>query len=137
VVTVVEVPSPLARVLAVVDPEDVDQPSPPANLTQHTVADTMPVAEPCERCGCRWIINPDRFVPSDHAECAYCRMWRGSAESRGTSLAEFKDGGGPADPEDSTMEMVMSEGIPVYDPEAIGIDDADGVVDLLERADQE
>lgn len=130
--------NPVYRVLEVADPEEIDQPKPVGEFDAFSSLDLVPVTEPCERCGCHWIGDPEAFIPEGNAECAYCRMWRGSVH-RNASLGEFSDDEAAAsiesgdDPQGGTLEAVMSEGIPVYDPQAMGVDDEDavGIVDVI------
>lgn len=134
-----EIPNPLYRVLKLADGEEIDQPKPAGEFNAFPTLDLVPVTEPCERCGCYWIGDPTAFVPEGNAECAYCRLWRGSIH-RNASLSEFSDDdqqptydSEDPGPQGGTIESVMSQGIPLYDPEAMGIesDDAVGVADLL------
>jgi hypothetical protein len=134
------IPNPIYRVLEVAEPDEIDQPKPPAEVAAFTQIDLVPVTEPCERCGCHWIGDPETWIPEGNAECAYCRMWRGSV-SRDTTLSEFADDGPDPtldresdDPQGGTLEALMVEGIPVYDPAAMGVDeDAVGVVDMVQE----
>jgi len=133
-----EVPNPVYRVLEVADSEDTDQPAPPEDVAAFTSIDLVPVTEPCERCGCHWIGDPSVFIPEGNAECAYCRLWRGSVH-RDASLSEFtEDSSTPAfesgdDPQGGTVDATMVRGIPIYDSAAMGLDDAVGLVDTFQE----
>lgn len=133
-----EIANPLFRVLEVADPDEIDQPKPPDDVCEFPSMELVPVTEACERCGCYWIGDPEMFIPEGNAECAYCHMWRGSVH-RDAKLSEFAEGSSTPSidsedgPQGETIEAIMAEGIPVYDPEAMGIDDEDavGVVDCI------
>jgi len=127
-----EIPNPIFHVLELAEPGEIDQPKPTEDVAAFTSIGLVPVTEPCERCGCYWIGDPEAFVPEGNAECAYCRMWRGSIH-RDASLSEFAEDSstpsidGEGGPQGGTIEAVMVRGIPVYDPEAMGLESEDGV----------
>jgi hypothetical protein len=125
--------NPTTRVLDLADPEDVDQPAPPTDVRSWS-GEIAPVTEACERCGCYWILDPDAVLPDGHAECCFCRMWRGKIH-RDARLSEYTDSGGASTGETETIEALNASSMPVYDPEAANIDaeDAEGVVEFIER----
>lgn len=134
------VPDPLTRVLEVAGEDDVDQPAPPAEVRSWS-GEIAPVTEPCELCGCHWICNPDAFLPKGHAECCYCRTWRGSIH-RDAKLSEFSkepeaasEDATCSETDGETMEILLSGGMPVYDPEPLDGqgESAVGVVDYLKE----
>jgi hypothetical protein len=129
------IPDPVTRVLDLADPEDVDQPAPPKGVRPWS-GEIVPVTEPCECCGCHWICNPDAFLPEGHAECCFCRTWRGSIH-RDARLSEFSTSSGESTTGNETIEVVNANALPVYDPVAMGLDDEDavGVIDLLQSGD--
>jgi hypothetical protein len=136
-----EIPNPVYRVLQPVEPGEIEQPKPPDRLAAFPSFESIPVSEPCERCGCHWIVNPEAFVPEGNAECAYCRLWRGSVH-RDASLSEFADSGAPAtfdsnsdEPQGGPIEGLRTESIPIYDATVLEhtTEDDVGVIALLDQ----
>lgn len=135
------IPNPVTRVLELADPDEISQPAPPVEIRSWS-EEIVPVTEPCERCGCYWMADPEAFLPEGRVECCYCRMWRGSLH-RDASLSEYTASetevseNTDTDASSETIEAKLSGNIPLYDPEAAGVGDetAVGVVEFVEAGD--
>jgi len=131
---VTTIPNPTTRVLELADPGAVDQPKPPETVRSWTGA-VVPVTEPCEKCGCYWILDPEECLPDGHAECCFCRTWRGKIH-RDATLFEFTDSDDESAGASETIEALDATSIPIYDAEAAATEtdeDAVGVVTFIER----
>lgn len=106
----VEIPSPIERVLTVVDEDEVDQPRPAAPHYGEQDGE-VPVATACEACGCRWVTDPDAVIPNGAVDCAFCGMMRGRTH-RDASLTEFENGASASSEASSTIQYQWADESP-------------------------